>query len=91
MCRESATGRHGIVIDYAQVGYSHVLEIVVTAEGKSVVAVEPAMIGVTSVVCFTYCQHFLVLLESEITRVDGYNLLFYSGLINGINGNRLLP
>ena len=57
MRAEPASARDGIVIQHAQTPKAHPERVVITREGKAVVRVEPAMIGVTPVFGFANRFH----------------------------------
>src|SRR5258708_19039690 len=48
MCRKTIPRLHPVFIDHPQAAEPHVLWIVIIAEGKCVVRVQPAMVGVAA-------------------------------------------
>ena len=58
---ETGTRGHLVFIDDAQIAPTHVLGIVVLAEGKRVLAFQPAEIGLAAVLRVTNCDHGVLL------------------------------
>ena len=47
----------GVIVYDAQAAEAHPIRVVVIGEGECVVAVQPAVVGVASFICFTYVHH----------------------------------
>ena len=50
---EARAGRDLVIIDHAQAAETHVRRVVVAREGKCVVTVQPAVVGVAPFICFS--------------------------------------
>ena len=58
---EALAGRDAIVVEHAQRAKAHVLRIVVPAERKRVIAVQPPQVALAAVLGLSQCQHVHIL------------------------------
>src|SRR5262249_2188364 len=60
MHAESLPGGYAILVDYAQAAKAHELRIVIVAERKRVIGVEPAVVGMAPILTLANLNHILV-------------------------------
>jgi hypothetical protein len=74
---EPLAWRDAVFIDYAEIAPAHVRRIVIVGEGKGMVAVEPAVVGVATILRFANGDHDS---KSSLVDEDNYGL---AGLLAG--------
>ena len=57
MCAKACAGRDAVFIDHTQVAPTHVVCVMVASKAKRVIALEPAVIGVATVLGFAKGDH----------------------------------
>jgi len=57
MPAEALAGRHPVLVDHPQVAEAHVFPVVVIGKGKTVLRLEPAMVGMAAVFGLAYPDH----------------------------------